>query len=216
VNIHTVYRIFQNFFRRRRMKDFLRTFHPHANTRILDVGGGVYNWTLIGCESLITVLNIRDSPDLGVAPANFTFVKGDGTKLSYPNASFDVAHSNSVIEHLHSYENQRRFAHVTMRVGRGVWVQTPARWFFMEPHLLTPFIHYLPKRWQRRLIRNFTVWGLLTRPPGWKVSDFLDEVRLLTYDDMKRLFPGCEIRRERFLLFTKSYIAVRPVYESDT
>lgn len=39
---------------------------------------------------------------------------------------------------------------------------------------------------------------------------FLDEVRLLTFAEMKLLFPDCTILRERFLGLTKSYIAVRP------
>ena len=28
-------------------------------------------------------------------------------------------------------------------------------------------------------------------------------------EEMRRLFPDCEIRRERFLGFTKAYVAVR-------
>ncbi len=37
----------------------------------------------------------------------------------------------------------------------------------------------------------------------------VDEIRLLTFKEMKSLFPDCEIIKERFLFFTKSYIAVR-------
>jgi len=35
------------------------------------------------------------------------------------------------------------------------------------------------------------------------------EIRLLTYSEMKQLFPDCTILKERFLGFTKSYVAVR-------
>ena len=73
---------------------------------------------------------------------------------------------------------------------------------------MTPFIHYFPRTVQRKLLR-FTVWGLVTRPTPEEREAFLDEVRLLSYRDMRRLFPDCRIMRERFLLFTKSYIAVR-------
>jgi len=101
------------------------------------------------------------------------------------------------------------FAQETRRVGRQIWVQTPAKSFFVEPHLITPFIHYLPKKIQEKLLRNFSILGLITRPSQEKVKVFLEEVRLLIYDEMAQLFPDCEIYIERFLDFAKAYIAVR-------
>ena len=94
-------------------------------------------------------------------------------------------------------------------MGRGLWVQTPARGFPIEPHLMTPFLHYLPLAWRRRLLRNFSVWGWIARPSQKAVEDFLRQTRLLGYQEMRELFPDCEIRRERFLGLTKSYVAVR-------
>ena len=77
------------------------------------------------------------------------------------------------------------------------------------PHLLAPFVHWLPRRWQRRLIRHFTLRGWLDRPTPAEVDGFLDEVRLLPAAEMQALFPDCMIRRERFLGLTKSHLAVR-------
>jgi hypothetical protein len=191
------------------MRHFLRTFKPTANTRVLDVGGGVLNWELIGANCHITILNLSVPPDITSFPPHFTFVKGDGTSLDYPDNSFDIAYSNSVIEHLFSWENQLRFANEIRRVSKNVWVQTPARSFFVEPHLITPIIHFLPKKWQRHLIRNFTVWGLITRPSQSQVERFLDEVRLLTLKEIQTLFPDCVIFKEKFLFFTKAYVAIR-------
>ncbi|MGH9385430.1 MAG: class I SAM-dependent methyltransferase, partial [Vicinamibacterales bacterium] len=88
-------------------------------------------------------------------------------------------------------------------------VQTPAREFFIEPHLIAPFIHWLQRNAQRRLIRNFTVWGLLTRPDAARVETFLDEVRLLSSVEMHRLFPNSDVLKERLGPLTKSYIAIR-------
>lgn len=144
-------------------------------------------------------------------PHNFSFVKGDGRAIPFVDNAFDIVYSNSVIEHLHSWENQVRFAREVMRVSQNIWVQTPAKSFFVEPHLLTPFIHYFPRNWQRRLLRNFTLWGLVVRPSRDTITEFLDEVRLLTFKEMKLLFPGCEIRKEKFLFFTKSFIVVRTI-----
>ena len=52
-------------------------------------------------------------------------------------------------------------------------------------HLLTPFVHYLPRKYQKKLIRHFTIWGLIARPTREQVDDFLDEIRLLDYAEMK-------------------------------
>jgi len=190
------------------MARFISTFHPGSDQKILDVGGYVAFWKGSGLTSEMTLLNIHPIPRDEIEP-NMRATLGDGTKLHYKNHSFDVIFSNSVIEHLSTLENQERFAKECMRVGKGIWIQTPAKSFFIEPHLLTPFIHFLPKDWQRRLIRNFTLWGWLTRPTREQVDAILLEVRLLTFAEMKLLFPACEIWKEKFLGFTKSYIAVR-------
>ena len=93
--------------------------------------------------------------------------------------------------------------------GRGVWVQTPAHSFLVEPHLMAPFLHWFPVGWQRRLIRWVSLWGWIARPSPERVERFIEETRLLSEAEMKTLFPDCELRRERFLGLTKSYVAVR-------
>ena len=209
MDVHRAYGMLMRGFRRRRMRAFERRFGSREATTILDVGGTRFNWGLIDAKSRITLLNLSVPPDVDELPPNFTCVVGSATRLEFEDGSFDVGFSNSVIEHLASWERQESFAREIRRVGRSLWVQTPARRFFVEPHLITPFVHYLPKRWQRRLLRNFTVWGWLARPSQEAVDRFLAETRLLDHEEMRRLFPDCEIRRERFLGFTKSYVAVR-------
>jgi len=51
----------------------------------------------------------------------------------------------------------------------------------------------------------------VNRPNQQQVDALVDEYRLLDYREMRELFPDCEIRRERFLGLTKSYVAVRRV-----
>ena len=190
------------------MEAFLATFQPTPQTRILDVGGTTYNWKLIDSKLPVTLLNLGPFAPGGREP-NFTAVQGSGTQLAFPDASFDIVFSNSVIEHVGSLDEQKSFARELRRVGRRIWVQTPARSFFFEPHLLTPFIHFLPLCWQRRLIRNFTVWGWITRPSAAAVEQVLARLRLLDYATVRELFPDCEVHRERFLGFTKAFVAVR-------
>lgn len=208
-NIHNVYRFFMRLFRRSRMRAFDETFSPTSKTTILDVGGTPYNWDLIQCPARITLLNLTLPSEAASAPSNYRFVEGTGTRLPYLNESYDIAYSNSVIEHVGNFEQQKKFASEIRRVGKRIWVQTPARSFFIEPHFVAPFVHFLPRQWQRRLLRNFTVWGWFTRPTQRQVDDFIEEIRLLNFGEMKALFPDCQIRKEKFLFMTKAYIAVR-------
>ncbi len=208
------------------MEAFVHQFHPTPAMRILDIGGTDLNWRIVDQPARVLLLNTyipEGGYDLGLLgnkysdesagapPPSVEYVLGDGKSVPYADGEFDICFSNSTIEHLFRLDEQRRFANEVQRVGRGVWVQTPARRFPFEPHWLSPFVHWLPRSWQKRLGRNFTVYGWMLRPTSEDVSQLVDELRLLTYREMQQLFPDCEIRRERFLGLTKSYIAVRPV-----
>jgi hypothetical protein len=102
------------------------------------------------------------------------------------------------------------FAAECKRVGAQYYVQTPNKWFPIEPHLLTPIIHWLPRELQRRLLRNFTVWGLMTRPSEQRCKSLMQEICLLDEQSLRRLFPEADIWHERVLGLTKSLMATTP------
>jgi SAM-dependent methyltransferase len=190
------------------MATFLDWYHARYGGPILDVGGTAEFWLDANVDMDVTILNLLPAPE--DLPGNLTYVQGSATSLPFEDRSFGVVFSNSMIEHLGEPANQQRFASEALRVGRGVWVQTPNRWFPIEPHLITPLVHYLPRSMQRRLLRNFTIWGWLTRPDQSYVDSWLDEIALLSPRDMRLLFPGCTLLRERVLGMTKSLIATGP------
>jgi len=142
-------------------------------------------------------------------PKNLAYVAGNALSLPFPDNSFDIAYSNSVIEHLYTFNNQKTFAREMLRVSKRIYMQTPNKSFLIEPHLITPFIHFLPEGLQRCLLKNFTIWGILTRPSKEKVDRFLKEVRLLTKSELKQLFPECKILKEKWLFLTKSYMVIK-------
>jgi hypothetical protein len=208
VNIHRVYGAFQPHFRGRRMRRFVSSFRIAPTTTIVDVGGYPWDWEAHELPARVTIVNVH-APEVSSAELErWNFTIADGRDLPFEDASFEIGFSNSVIEHLSSFENQQAFASEISRVARHLWVQTPAKSFPVEPHFLTPFIHYLPRALQRKLLR-FTVWALLAKPTPEYRETILNEIRLLSRREMQELFPDCRIERERFLLLTKSYVAVR-------
>jgi len=209
MTVHDIYRRVSPHFRRRRMNDFMARFHPADDARILDIGGYPGFWLESRTRAHITTLNIHPVEVEEAMRDRCTAVVGDGTNLQFGDGEFDIVFSNSVVEHLHTWEAQQRFAREVRRVGRQYWVQTPAQEFFMECHLLTPFIHWLPRRLQLKMARRFTLWGLIQRPTAAQAAEMIDELRLLRFREMGELFPDSAIRRERFFGFTKSYVAIR-------
>ena len=190
------------------MADFARRMGIAASTRVLDIGGTPECWELVEIRPQVTLLNMpRAGEGLGAR-----WVAGDGCALPFRDASFDVVFSNSVIEHVGDAERQQRFASEMRRVGRAYWVETPNRWFPVEQHLLTPFVHWLPMSWQERVIPRWNLWQVLVpaRPDQrrYYIEHYLRDVRLLGARDLGRLFPGAQILRERFCGWTKSLVAM--------
>jgi len=148
--------------------------------------------------------------DPGCPHGDHDYVIADALSAPFANATFDLVFSNSLIEHLGTKERQRAFAAEVHRLSRnGYFVQTPNKWFPIEPHYLAPFVHFFPKRIRSRMIRWLTPWGLVTKPSRERCLRVCQEIRLLGAGEMKALFPDADIVRERFLGLTKSLIAIR-------
>lgn len=191
------------------MASFALRFGITKRTRILDVGGTALNWSLLPVRPEVVFLNTdREYRDPG-----FVWTIGDGCRLPFRDQAFDIVFSNSVIEHVGSPDRQRAFAAEIARVGRRYWVQTPNRGFPIEPHLLTPFLHWLPRPAQAWIAPRFTFWSLLVRPTpdrhAFYIRHWLDDIRLLGPADLARLFPGATLIRERLLGLTRSLVATR-------
>jgi len=201
----------QRRFRARRMALLAKAIGLRPEMRVLDVGGTVDIWRLAPVMPRLVLLNqARARYEIG---AGETVVLGDGTSLPFRDRSFDLVFSNSVIEHVGSRAEQARFASEIARVGKQYWVQTPNRYFPVEHHLWTPFVHWLPRRWQAAVLKRFSVWQLVTnysaKEREFYIHHYLDSIHLLSASDLDALFPGATIVCERFLGWTKSLIAWR-------
>jgi Methyltransferase domain len=193
------------------MAQFERTFGITPQTTVLDVGGSALIWEFTKVRPKLTFLNLL--PAINPRETDAVLVAGDGRMLPFGDAAFDIVFSNSVIEHVGGASDQQMFAREIARVGKKYWVQTPNRRFPFEMHVMLPFVHYLPAKWQRRVVTRFTGWELLV--PHTKdvrrdyLHHFLNELHLLDSRELEALFPDAHIARERFLGFPKSLIAYR-------
>lgn len=179
--------------------------------RILDVGGTVSFWEQRGwagrgdVELVLINVSAEESPY-----ANIQSCAGDATDLSgLPDRSFDIVFSNSVIEHLQTYENQVAMAREVRRLAPMYWVQTPNFWFPLEPHFLTPGWHYLPVRVRVALLRRRR-WGWRGPcPDPAEATSLVREIRLMRGSELERVFPDGHLRREKIGPLVKSFVAVR-------
>lgn len=213
LNIYQLFSPFMRRFRRRRFTTFKEHLNPQPDDRILDVGGYPAFW--VEYEPVarsIECLNVHEVPwDTARHPGHgIRTLVGNGCDLAFSDRSYDILFSNSVIEHVGTWEDQQDFAREARRVGQALWIQTPAYECPLEPHYVGFYIHHLPKKWQLKLVRWVTLWGWLHRPTKEQVAAEVNSIRLLTRKEMETLFPDCEILTERLLGFLpKSYIATR-------
>ena len=176
--------------------------------KILDIGGTPEFWKHAGLEASdveITLLNLAlvetDLP-------NVNSIAGDATDLSaFADKSFDIAFSNSVIEHLFCFQNQQKMAREARRVSSYHFIQTPNFWFPIEPHWVFPCFQYFPKTARIFLTRYFNL-GHLKRSASWYAArQQVEEIQLLSRSEMARLFPESKIWEEKLLFFSKSFVA---------
>lgn len=197
-----------NKMRSRRFEMFAKLIEPLPKpVRVLDVGGTVAFWKQRGWTERqdihVTLLNLEAEP---TGLQNFESVAGDATSIAFNDHAFDVAFSNSVIEHLFTLENQLRMAKEVRRVAAAHWVQTPNFWFPMEPHFHVPGWQWLPKPARVALIRRRQCGWRGPCPDPVEARKLVDEVRLMTRAELERAFPESKIWAEKLYGLSKSYV----------
>jgi hypothetical protein len=202
--------------RRRRLvhvtKMIQAIFDAKGAVSIIDVGGEPRYWDLFPGEFLVSrnvTINLVNLTKRGKDTSLFQCEEGNGCALRHANQSFDIAHSNSVIEHVGSWSDMEAFAHEMRRVGRAYYVQTPSYWFPVEPHFGLPGFHWLPRSARIALVQRYPVGHYEACRSEDEAAELVDSARLLTTWQMRRLFGDAQIVRERLGPLTKSVIAIR-------
>jgi hypothetical protein len=174
---------------------------------VLDLGGKPSFWTdaaILARPLEITCLNLRAEPGSHrLGEATVDVVVGDATDPPVDPTAYDLVFSNSVIEHVGGADAIGAFADVT-RQGRQYFLQTPNRWFVVEPHFVLPFHFLLPRRLKAAIVMW---WDRGPRRRTYEEAlERVDEIHLLTRRELELLFPGARIVVDRKWLLPKSFM----------
>ena len=197
--------------RDRFLRIFLERNAKKGARRILDLGGTAYYWHRVGLEFLdrhgfeVTVVNLTPT-DLGEGP--FRLLVGDATALDEPDDSYDIVHSNSVIEHVGGPDKIGAFALETRRLAPAHYMQTPNYRFPIDPHFWRmPGFHWLPESARIELLQRLPIATAGKLPDRENARRAVEGTRLLTAARVRELFPGSQLEFERFGGLRKSIIA---------
>jgi hypothetical protein len=189
-----------------------RCLERKGRCRILDLGGTEAYWDIASGHVddpriQIDLINMEPMP---ATRSNVRAIVADACDMgAFDDQSYDFLHSNSLIEHVGTWDAMTRMALNVRRLAPVYFVQTPYFWFPIEPHFRFPVFHWMPEPIRYRLI--------LSRDMGFmkKAGSVADAVRsvqsamLLDRRQFSTLFPDAEIKCERILGVTKSLMAIR-------
>jgi len=171
--------------RLRRWQKFRETFPHIGDMHVLDLGGTPNYWSNAPeMPAHVTVVNLcdQDSTD------RVTAIQGDACN---PPASaegkYDLVVSNSLLEPVGGHAQRARLADVIHRSSDRHWVQTPYRYFPVEPHWVAPGFQFLP--FEAR-VRAMMLWkfGNSPTPDREAAISLVNDIELIGLTQMQ-LFP---------------------------
>jgi hypothetical protein len=199
--------------RRKRWVMFTDAFPGLESMAVLDLGGTEAFW--LGAPTRpkrITLLNPVSEPLADPSAAAWIRpVAGDACDPPAEVADhYDLVYSNSTIEHVGGHARRQQFADVVRARAPRSWVQTPNRYFPIEPHWMLPFGQQIPPRFRAEAVRRWPLRpsGFPSGDGGKALAEILD-IELLSRTDLAWYFPEATILNERVGGLTKSLIAVR-------
>jgi Methyltransferase domain len=195
--------------RQRRWAWLCEEFPGIESMSVIDLGGTVEAWLRAPVRpASVHVVNLevqpKDNPDW------LTAEQGDACALpaSLDGAAFDLVFSNSVIEHVGGHAQRVKFAGEVHRLAPRHWVQTPYRYFPIEPHWLFPGFQFLPLAARAELSRRWPLVHTRSRSRDEGLRAVMG-VELLGRAEMAFYFPHSTLMTERIGGMVKSLIATK-------
>ncbi len=195
--------------RTKKWLQFIEWAKTTPTTTILDIGVNTHEYSendnllerLYSYPENITAVGIEENwSEFNTRYPAVKTLTADGTKLSFPDNTFDITYSNAVIEHVGNQEKQLAFLKEMYRVGKRGYCTTPNRFFPIEVHTRIPLLHILlPKSMFDRVA---TIIG-----KSWATGDYMN---LLSEHELRALLEQAGITRytllkNRFFGFTMTF-----------
>ncbi len=122
--------------------NFFEYIYPYKNNLIIA--------SVEDCEQLVKKFNVK----------KFVKLKA-GTKYPFKKNEFDILTSWATLEHVGGLNEQKLFLSELNRIGKSFFITTPYRFFFYELHTGLLFIHWLPPRVFRKILKmlGMTFWA---------------------------------------------------------
>jgi hypothetical protein len=197
--------------RARRWQLLGELFPEFESYRVIDLGGTADAWMHTPLRPAhVTVLNISEP---GVSTEDWLVtLTGDACEAprvveSLGLSDYDFVYSNAVLEHVGGHANRVRFADAVQRLAPRHWIQTPYRYFPLEPHWLFPGMQFLPVAARARIAAK---WPLAHSPAG-SIEQARSAVlwtELIGISEVREYFPESQLYYERAAGLVKSIMAV--------
>lgn len=194
-------------FRQRRNEEFKRRFPDLADMRVLDLGGTADTWLTPSMRARsITIVNI-DSAVKDPGQPGMELIHADACAGGF--GKYDLVFSNSMMEHLGGHARRRQFSDVVQESASSWWVQTPYRYFPIEPHWIFPGFQFLPFRLRLIICQHWDTLNMPACKETAEASELVASTELISATEMRVYFPTSEIWFERILGIPKSLVAIK-------
>jgi hypothetical protein len=190
--------------RRQRFAALSRTFPDLAEMRVVDLGGRPSMWDQLPVRPRhVVCVNLERHDPIG------DWVTTETGDVCDPDVvgrlgTFDLVYSNSTIEHVGGHARRVQFADAVRSLAPRYWVQTPNRYFPIEPHAVFPGFQFLPARLKIAVAAH---WPLSPLGTHGELAEEVLEIELVSLTELRFYFPGASIWKERVAGLTKSLTA---------
>ena len=211
----TIFARLSKISRTRKLELFNKLMNPTKEMKILDIGAEInptneniiqfidsYSW-----NNNVSAINLS-SEHISLIKQYYPEVDarvGDACALPWEDKHFDIVYSNAVIEHLGSFEKQKKMAAEIMRVGKSWFITTPNRWYPFEFHMRLPFVTWLPRNGYIRFGQLIS-YNRVERK--YMTGIKRDGLRLITAKELKHYFPSSRIIKQRVTFMAETLICV--------